>query len=180
MRARGVPTTNGTRSLSEVRGGNVQARSLRKKKGNTDVQVSPFVPDRLGRPLPPRGLRMQWPGLILKPAPSALLGESVNRSLARSSGNLLPCQKRRLDLDQTEVRHLRSVVRERPSSSRRRKGTRAPTFAGLVVHAGAPGGAYPCGQDLPAKHFRCCCLKRCSSDLLSRSASATCGEFSSR
>ena len=56
MRARGVPTTNGTRSLSEVPGGNVQARRLRKKKGNTDVQVSPFVPDRLGRPLPPPGV----------------------------------------------------------------------------------------------------------------------------
>ena len=35
------------------------------KKGNTDAQVSPFVPDRLlGRPLPRRGLRMQWRGLI--------------------------------------------------------------------------------------------------------------------
>ena len=39
------------------------------------------------------------------------------------------------------------------SSGPRREVTRAPTFAGLVVHAGAPGGAYPCGQDLPAKYF---------------------------
>ena len=57
MHARGVPSpTNGTRSLSEVRGRSVQAGGLRKKKGNTDVQVSPFVPDRLGRPLPSPGV----------------------------------------------------------------------------------------------------------------------------
>ena len=51
----------------------VQAGGLRKKKGNTDVQVSPFVPDRLGRPLPPPRVEDAVARADLEASPSSVV-----------------------------------------------------------------------------------------------------------
>ena len=57
-------------ALVTVRTRGVQAGGLRKKKGNTHAQVSPW------QPTPPLGgLRVEWPGLIPMPR---------NQPLARS------------------------------------------------------------------------------------------------